>query len=232
LRERFANLLNSIKLRYDLRLLVKEADKDADLEMGSFLISRLGTDPSVFPEDFSRRLDELAEPLMDRVKRIQKHRKKLRVFLDYVYRELDFRGNARDYYDPRNSFLTELLDSRTGIPVSLSVLCLLLARRAGLPLQGINLPGHFILKYDSPEYSTYIDPYNEGNLLSREECLQFVARQGLEQDVSYLNPASNLGILKRMYRNLINLYSVRGDRAMAGQLRRHLNILEKSSINR
>ena len=84
------------------------------------------------------------------------------LFREYLFREKSFKGNTEDYYNPENSYLTSVLDSGKGIPVSLSVLAILVARRVDLPLEGVNLPGHFIVRYDSPDLRLFLDPFNEG----------------------------------------------------------------------
>lgn len=235
LRERYQRFLNELKLRHDLKKLIESgtgASGDLDLELGSFLISRLGDERTITPEDFCAELDRIAMPLRNLLNVIPDHEHAERVgaFRRYLFAEKGFRGNTENYYDPRNSFLTQVLESRSGIPVSLSVLCLLIARRVGLPLQGVNLPGHFILKYQAADYLIYMDPFNDGNLLTEEDCLNFLVRQGLEPTVVYLARASSLTILKRMYRNLINYHSAIGNARMEKILRQHFSILENHSI--
>lgn len=233
LRERFQGLLNDLKLRYDLKQLMRTgAGEDVDLELGAFLISRLGEATEITPEEFATELDRMAAPLRQLLHIIPDHEAEERIgaFRRYLFAEKGFRGNTDNYYDPRNSFLTEVLSSRIGIPVSLSVLCLLIARRVGLPLHGVNLPGHFILKYQSEGHVIYLDPFNEGNLLTEEDCLNFLVRQGLEPTALYLARTSSLTILKRMYRNLINYHSAIGNSRMEKTLRQHVSILENHSI--
>lgn len=235
LRERYQRFLNELKLRHDLKQLMDGASErsgDVDLELGAFLISRLGDDPDIVPEDLSRRLDELATPLRTMLTAIpdHEHEERLQVFRRYLFEECGFRGNSENYYDPKNSFLTEVVNGGAGIPVSLSVLCLLLARRLGLPLHGVNLPGHFILKYQARDFTIYMDPFNDGNLLTENDCLNFLVRQGLEPSVVYLARAGALTILKRMYRNLINYHSAIGNSRMEKILRQHFSILESHSI--
>ena len=235
LREKYQQMLNDLKLRYDLGQLMQKAagpDADVDLELGAFLISRLGEETEITPEDFAAELDRIAAPLRQLLHIIPDHEAEERIgaFRRYLFAEKGFRGNTDNYYDPRNSFLTEVLASRCGIPVSLSVLCLLIARRVGLPRHGVNLPGHFILKYQSDGYVMYLDPFNEGNLLTEEDCLNFLVRQGLEPTALYLTRTSALTILKRMYRNLINYHSAIGNSRMEKTLRQHVSILENHSI--
>ena len=99
-----------------------------------------------------------------------------------LFAEQGFRGNRAEYYDPRNSFLNEVLDRRTGIPITISLVYMEVAARVGLPLLGVGLPGHFIVQYPGPlahgergrgrpqAGELVIDPYNRGTLLTRAEC--------------------------------------------------------------
>src|SRR5918992_572049 len=88
----------------------------------------------------------------------------------YLFVERGFRGNTQEYYDPRNSFLNDVLDRKLGIPITISVVYMEVGRRVGMPLQGVGMPGHFIVKYAHPEADTYIDPFNKGQVLSRQAC--------------------------------------------------------------
>lgn len=236
LREKYQRFLNEIKLRHDLKRLIdnREIDGggDVDLEQGAFLIARLSEDAELDPHEFRKSLDALALPLRGMLNAVpdNEHAERLEVFRKYLFEELGFRGNTENYYDPENSYLTHVLQFRQGIPVSLSVLCLLLARRVGLPLSGVNLPGHFILKYQASGYVMYMDAFNEGNLLTESDCLNFLVRQGLEPSAAYLARASALTILKRMYRNLINYHSATGNVRVEKILRQHFSILENCSI--
>ncbi len=131
----------------------------------------------------------------------------------YLFDDLGFRGNSSDYYNPRNSCLNEVLTARTGIPITLSLVYIEIARRLGKPVQGIGLPGHFIVRYDDGLYSTFIDPFHGGRLLEAEECFALardVAHVELEPDPKWLAPVGKRDILLRMLRNLGAAYAARG----------------------
>ena len=96
----------------------------------------------------------------------------VRIANEYLFEELGFRGNDTDYYDPGNSCLDVVLDRRTGIPITLSVVYIEVARRLAGPFSGIGLPGHFVVQYSDSEYSTYIDPFHAGKLLTEDDCAQ------------------------------------------------------------
>jgi regulator of sirC expression with transglutaminase-like and TPR domain len=131
----------------------------------------------------------------------------------YLFDELGFRGNSSDYYNPRNSCLNEVLTARTGIPITLSLVYIEIARRIGKPVQGIGLPGHFLVRYDDGLYSTFIDPFHGGRLLQAEECFTLareVSHVELDPDVKWLAPVNKRDILLRMLRNFGAAYASHG----------------------
>lgn len=228
LRQGHAGYLNEIKLRIDIKRLVKSNAK-FNLEEGVFLISRLSNDTEITPAQFKSSLDELAQPLAEK-NLPERGREGLMIFLDYIFHELSFRGNTENYYDPVNSFLTRVLYTRQGIPVSLGVLCILLARRLGLKLSGVNMPGHFLLRFQDKDELLFIDPFNAGELLTETECQHFLEKQMLRPLPAYLAAVPDLMIIKRMYRNLINYYSSTGDKGREKTLRQHFAILDAPSL--
>lgn len=124
-----------------------------------------------------------------------------------------FRGNDEDYYDPRNSYLDQVLDRRVGIPITLAVLLIEVGRRLGIPLAGVSMPGHFLVRLLG-EPPVLLDPFDGGRLLSPAECQQrFHAVQGSAAlfDVEYLAPVSALALVRRMLTNLRQVHLVRHD---------------------
>lgn len=124
------------------------------------------------------------------------------------------RGNEGDYYDPRNSFLNDVLERKVGIPISLSVVWMEVARRVGLPLEGVGFPGHFLAKYAAPGgVEVYVDAFHGGELLSADECVARYHRfaGGREFDPRYLAAVSPRQILARMLHNLKKLSVDRKD---------------------
>jgi regulator of sirC expression with transglutaminase-like and TPR domain len=128
-----------------------------------------------------------------------------------------FHGNRENYYDPDNSFLNRVIDRKTGIPITLSLIYIEIARRLGLDVRGVGLPGHFItaLYHDSGEI--FIDPFNGGEIRTRDDCLEIVRTytSGTEvADFHWLKPVTNSEILARMLRNLKPIYARQGDDVM------------------
>ncbi len=126
-----------------------------------------------------------------------------------LFVELGFSGNERDYYDPRNSFLNDVLDRRTGIPITLSTLYVEVARRAGLQAFGVGLPGHFIVKVALPGDEWLLDPFHGGARLSTAECQRRLDRifdGKLRLDAAMLAPCGPRQMLERMLQNLKAIY--------------------------
>lgn len=126
----------------------------------------------------------------------------------YLFDEVGFHGNEAEYYDPRNSYLNEVLARRMGIPITLSVVCIEVGKRLGIPLEGVGMPGHFLLRHrDEP--GIYIDPFHRGILLSEDECAQLLrdaTRTAVPWDKSYLTTVSNRELIARILRNLKGIY--------------------------
>jgi regulator of sirC expression with transglutaminase-like and TPR domain len=174
----------------------------AALEMAA--IERPGLEPAPYLDT----LDQLASEIATRLGRSHDGPKFVRVANHYLFEELSFRGNEAEYYDPRNSCLDSVLDRRTGIPITLSVIYIEVARRLGQPVAGIGLPGHFIVQYNDGKYSTFADPFHGGKLLTEEDCRVLAREVGVDiaAEPSTLQPVSNRYILVRMLNNLRSSY--------------------------
>jgi regulator of sirC expression with transglutaminase-like and TPR domain len=131
-----------------------------------------------------------------------------------LFDELGFRGNIDNYYDPRNSYLNEVIDRRTGIPITLSIVYLEVARRIGFTIQGVGLPGHFIVRHSDEQGDIFIDVFNRGRLLGKIGCSDLVANTSggkLELKAEHLLPSTNKQILTRMLSNILGIYSGTAD---------------------
>src|ERR687887_666743 len=117
------------------------------------------------------KLEAMAAAMRRRAFRAAEPMAKIERLNVYLFDELGFRGNSQDYYDPRNSFLNEVLDRRLGIPITLSVVYLEVAARVGLAVQGVGFPGHFLVKHVAGERAIFIDPFNRGELLSADDVM-------------------------------------------------------------
>jgi regulator of sirC expression with transglutaminase-like and TPR domain len=132
----------------------------------------------------------------------------------YLFHELGFKGNSGDYYDPRNSFLNEVLDRRIGIPLTLSIVYMEVGRRCGLRVDGVGFPGHFLCKVQLDGGELVVDPFHRGQLLGLEEIKRRLAAAVGDQvkfDARVLRAAKPREILVRMLQNLRSVYQERND---------------------
>ena len=136
---------------------------------------------------------------------------------EYLFDEVGFHGNEDEYYDPRNSYLNDVLARRLGIPITLSLVYIEAGRRLGVPLFGVGLPGHFMVRHRDVE-DLFVDPFHGGILLTEEECadrMRQVTQAGVAWDRRYLAPIGNREYIARMVRNLKGAYLDRQDYARA-----------------
>lgn len=183
-----------------------KSDENVALDLACLEIAAIET-PGLNPAPYLALLDQMAADLETRFPADATGTTFIQAANRFLFEELGFRGNEGQYYDPRNSCLDQVLDRRTGIPLALSVVYIEIARRLGRPVSGVGLPGHFVVRYDDGEFSTYIDAFRGGKLLTQAECRQ-IAREITkeEPESSAFAPVSNRYILVRMLNNLRSAY--------------------------
>lgn len=207
-----------------------EAEPHRTLEEGTCLIARF-LYPDLDCRELSRRLDELAAPLPPLPGEGADARERIVLLNEHLFETLSFRGNTEDYYDPDNSCLNRVLDRRTGIPISLSALYILVGRRLGDPIEGVGLPGHFIVSYETGEGAgerILIDPFHRGRILTLPEIRRLLLSNGVEFNPAYIAPISPLSMLARMLNNLVRIYAQRGEEHRASWAARYRDILRAS----
>ncbi len=150
---------------------------------------------------------------------------------EFLFVKQGFQGNQDDYYDPQNSYLNTVIDRKLGIPITLSIVYIEVSRRLGFVLEGIGLPGHFLLRHGPPEWELYVDPYDEGRLLNKADCEQIVEKlfHGRAQfREEHLSPCTKRQILIRMLSNLKGVYSNQGDYRKAMSAADRIQVIEPS----
>lgn len=161
-------------------------------------------------------LDGFAQPLFEPMRMLGDPRHKLLRLRDHLCGELGFRGNRDDYYDPKNSYLNEVLERRLGIPISLAVVWMAVGRRVGLLVEGIGFPGHFLVRAGGRS-GTYVDVFNDGHLLDPRELARLGERhtRGGPLLPEHLEPITARDMALRMLHNLRAIFDNRGDHARA-----------------
>jgi regulator of sirC expression with transglutaminase-like and TPR domain len=193
-------------VRLDEAALLIAAHVDHDLDMNAELA----------------RLDDIAarcpEPTLDGV-------------LALLFRDLGFRGDTDDYYDPANSLLHEVVTRRRGIPITLSVLVMEIGRRVGAPTSGVSMPGHFLVR-DRVDTEVFVDAYHRGAILDRHACRRLfdtLHRGRLDFDDSFLEPVGAHAILTRILMNLRAIYVAHRDEGAVVWVQRLLALVPGAS---
>jgi len=184
--------------------LAAKPEDEIDLGRGALAIARLEY-PELDTAGYLRRLDELAGKVESAPLPLQQIERLNRLLFEHEH----FRGNQHDYYDPRNTFLNDVLDRRLGIPISLSVLYLEIAERVGLRLAGVGMPGHFLVKWCDAGGDVLIDPFTEGRFLSLEDCQLRLGNSygpSARLEPQMLQAVSKRQILGRMLLNLNQIW--------------------------
>jgi regulator of sirC expression with transglutaminase-like and TPR domain len=185
------------------------ADERIDLLRAALAIAQTEY-PSMEPGKYAARVYALAERAKSRLGNVLEPRAAIRAINTVMFEEEGFRGNRDEYYDPRNSFLNEVLDRKLGIPITLSVIYIEIAKRVGLPLLGVGMPGHFLLKhYDEYANELLIDVFEGGRIVSSASCQQrldeiYGGQMSLQPE--HLAAVTRRQLLTRMLNNLRQIY--------------------------
>ena len=191
-------------------------DEDVSLAEGALWIAA-SEYPGLAIDDYLACLHDMAAKLRGRLRADIAIADKLMALNHYLFDELGFSGNSDDFYDPRNSFLNEVIERRVGIPITLGVIYIEIGRRIGLGLHGVSFPGHFLVKCALRDGIVVLDPYSRGVSLDADELQQRLRAAGSPGDVDgailahLLGAASNKEVLGRMLRNLKGIYVERAD---------------------
>lgn len=185
-----------------------------ELETGALLLART-VRPHLDAGACCEELDRIAARCRELIAEPSSHRARCRTINRVLYHELGYRGNIDHYTDPDNSFLDQVLSRRRGIPVSLSILYLLVGQRLGIALEPIGLPGHFMVGCFDDEVPFFIDAFDGGVFRSPEEIFVFLRSQHLSPTLSDLAPTPVREVLCRCCRNLANHYEDHGNEQMA-----------------
>lgn len=194
--------------RHRFRTLLARPQGDLHLAEGALLIAQEAY-PHLDINAYLQRLKHISDTIKQQLGMELDPRRIVASINTHLYDELHFRGNQDNYYDPRNSFLNEVLERKIGIPITLSVIYIEIGRQVGLPIVGVGLPGHFIVQYDALADTFWIDPFYGGTILTQADCAariqQIYGPQVTWQD-SFLTPVSDRDILRRMLSNLKGIY--------------------------
>ena len=183
---------------------IRQSDEAINLERAALYLA-LEEHPTLDVDVTLEQLDRMAAIVRDRLPESRYPLRVIAVINHYLYEELGFSGNRQDYYDPQNSHLNQVLDRRLGIPITLALVYLAIAKRIDFPMMGIGMPGHFLIRPVVEEMDVYVDAFNGGEVLFRQDCaalLQKLYQEPVTLRSEFLQPISNRQFLARMLANL------------------------------
>ena len=206
--------------------LVRQPDDKINLAQAALIMA---TDeyPELDVPHYLDELDAMAEQLRPRFDISAPTIDQVSLLNDHVFGTLGFRGNRDEYYDPRNSYLNNVLDRRLGIPITLSVVYMEIGRRLGCPIFGVAMPGHFVVKWKTDDTLIFIDPFNEGQIIGQFALplnMNTADQKAMMARLRWMESAGNKQILARMLSNLHSIF-IKG-----AAYERALPVLEKILI--
>jgi regulator of sirC expression with transglutaminase-like and TPR domain len=193
--------------------LLARDDEEIPLDRAALLIAAIEY-PDLDVEAGIRTLDGFGKLLRPKLAGLDQPEQQAHVLAELLHGELGFSGNAEAYYDARNSYLSQVLERRLGIPISLSAVYLEVGRRAWLPLEGVGMPGHFLIRLRHPVRPLLLDPFAAGAVVSEDACaarLRGLYGPKVRFQSEMLAPVGPRAILFRMLANLKGLYANEGD---------------------
>jgi len=204
-------------VRADFERMMRLPEPSLDLARAALVIAA-ESDPTVDVEREMRTLDAWAGELRSRLQPGWNNLQKLARLRAFVYEDLKFRGDERDYYSPSNSLLHEVIKRRRGIPLTLSIIFLELGWRAGMPLEGVGFPGHFLVRLSGEPGDLLLDPFSDGRSVHEEECRRMlleVSGGKLDYDRSLTASVGKRSMIVRLLHNLKSAYLRANDDAHA-----------------
>jgi regulator of sirC expression with transglutaminase-like and TPR domain len=215
----------------DFRRAVGCPDPRVDLARAALAIA--SDDYDNLPADhYLSRIDALAVEVAERVGEESSVFRRIAGLNDVLFQRHGYRGNRAEYFDPKNSFLNEVMDRKKGIPITLSVLYMEVGQRVGLSLHGVGFPGHFLVKYSDDQQEIVIDPFNGGEVKSKaglENLLRQLYGKEVPLHPDLLEPVTKKQIIRRMLNNLKSIYFRANDFAKVLSVVERLVILDPAS---
>ena len=230
--ERIAAEFSAVNLTHEFETLaVQFAEGNrAAFENGLLLVARFGN-PLLNGDHVRRELDSFAQLLNYRLARVSSPLEILDEVNQLFFEDLRFRGNQTKFIEPDNSYIDRIIERRTGIPISLASVYLLIVRtRLGLPFSGASAPGHFLVRYDGLRGEPlFIDAFNGGVILRERDIKHYLEASGLPFHKQFLDPAPPRAILLRMLRNLIIVFAEQGNAPARAAIERFMHVLAPNS---
>ncbi|MGA3172541.1 MAG: transglutaminase-like domain-containing protein [Chthoniobacteraceae bacterium] len=214
--------IDSEEAGQELGRMCRNFGENGDLEAFCWLLAR-ALIPGTEVDEWRALLDQWASRVEHYRASEDTAEDRVRLLAHFLGGQLGFRGNTEDYYNPDNTLLPRVMTTRLGIPITLTVLYMFIGERCGLPVEGINFPGHFLARHDG----VLFDPFERGRIIGITECKQILARQKLELQPDHLETAASLAIARRILANLLYVYQSDEEAEAAGRVTAWLHALDR-----
>jgi regulator of sirC expression with transglutaminase-like and TPR domain len=195
------------------------------LEKAVFTLARFGN-PTLRISEYQSKLDHFADIVEPQIKYKLDEKRKMKRLLKFIFEDLNFHGDAEDYHAPQNCFLDQVIERRKGLPISLSLIVMFISRRLEMPFFGINMPIHFMLNYVGGKEELLIDPYDNGAIVTYDQCYFFLKKNNIDPRPEHFQMATNFDIVLRCIRNLIHSYERKEEMHRVEDLGRLLSVAE------
>jgi len=193
-----------------IRRLIRYAAKPAiDLESALFLLAQHHS-PGLDMRPYRKAIDAFARAVQERSRKCENDRDRLMVLCEYLGQELQFGGELDNYHHPDNAQLHRTIERNTGLPLTITAIYMLVARRIGLRVAALPLPGHVMLRAYAGSSTVIIDPFYYGHVRTERECLQYLAKNGLKFKSEWFNDADDRSLFLRQVINLYRCYQLHG----------------------
>ncbi len=200
--------------------------EDLDLEEGAWSLAQTQY-PEINTHAYSALLDSYASDLRERMDFGSGAENILDSFNHYLFSELGYSGNEQNYYEPDNSYLNRVMDRRLGNPINLCLVYLFVGRRLRLPVVGIGMPGHFLIRFQSSTGDVYVDAFNRGKLLTKADCIKYLLHTSHGFQEGHLAPITPRRVLLRICSNLHQIYSQMDASEETARVQRYIIALAK-----
>ncbi len=211
---------------------LNRSDEELDLSRAALIIASAHY-PSFVMDAYVKQLAQMERALRPRLRSANTPEQQVAMINAHLFDELGFKGDTEDYFDPRNSFLNEVLDRKRGIPITLSLIYLDVAQRLFLPIFPVGMPYHFFMRYETPQQQFYIDPFYGGAILTEAECFERIseiAGETILYDPAYVQVTPKRIFLYRLLNNLKRYYLENDKRPQAEKVLKQLLIILPESV--
>ena len=232
--ERAEKIIHEIHFRYIVKSLKNWIQKkDKNLLEAWFIISKYQY-PKIDEQFYRTKIYNLVSQINLELEKSFSELEKISAFNKVFFDQNGFKGNTRNFQSPDNSFINTVIDNHKGNPLSLCMLYIIIAVQLGLPICGINMPKHFIIGFEDEKeingdpIKFYINPFNKGTILNRQDLEVFLEREKLKEESKYFTPCGNTAIVKRLLNNLVHSFIFQSRKEKAEEIITLIRLFKQS----